>query len=325
MTTCCAVVARAEDWARAALHILRALAAALIMVGASQPASAVPAFADVKSAYRPSDVVLLDRHGVPIQTVRIDRTVRRLPWVPLHEISPALLHALVLSEDRNFYEHSGIDWGALARSAWSNAFNTRTRGASTLTMQLAGLQDDELARPAGGRGIGQKVKQALRARELEAQWKKSEILEAYLNLVPFRGEIVGINALAQTLFDKHPSGLDWEEAAIAAALVRGPNANAATVAQRACGILKLQSLRCDGVGTRAGIALSREGTMPLGEQLAPHFARQWLRPAEATRGGARVIGKRAAQAGAGTNARVVETMLDAGLQRVAIAALRAQL
>ena len=74
------------------------------------------------------------------------------------------------------------------------------------------------------------MKQALRARELEAHWKKSEILEAYLNLVPFRGEIVGINALAQTLFDKHPSGLDWEEAAIAAALVRGPNATAATVA-----------------------------------------------------------------------------------------------
>ena len=96
----------------------------------------------------------------------------------------------------------------------------------------------------------QKVRQALSARELEEQWKKSEILEAYLNLVAFRGEIVGINALAQTLFEKHPSGLDWEEAAIAAALVRGPNANAVTVAQRACGILKLQSLGCDGIVAR---------------------------------------------------------------------------
>jgi penicillin-binding protein 1C len=140
-----------------------------------------------------------------------------------------------------------------------------------------------------------------------------------------RGEIVGINALAQTLFDKHPSGLDWEEAAIAAALLRGPNASAATVAQRACGILELQSLRCDGVETRAGIALIRQGTMPLGEQLAPHFARQWLRRGEATPAGASLGGKPAAPSAAGTNARVVETTLDAGLQRVAIAALRAQL
>ena len=68
------------------------------------------------------------------------------------------------------------------------------------------------------------------ATRLEARWKKSEILEAYLNSVPFRGEIVGIDALAQTLFGKHPSGLDAQEAAIAAALVRAPNARPATVA-----------------------------------------------------------------------------------------------
>ena len=97
-------------------RMLRMLALSIAAI-ASLPAAAVPAFTEVKAAYRPSDVVLLDRHAVPIQTVRIDKTVRRLPWVPLSDISPALLHALVLSEDRNFYEHSGIDWGALARSA----------------------------------------------------------------------------------------------------------------------------------------------------------------------------------------------------------------
>ncbi|MET0681777.1 MAG: penicillin-binding protein 1C [Casimicrobiaceae bacterium] len=271
------------------------------------PALALPTFNDVKAAYRPSDAILLDRRGVPIQTVRVDRAVRRLPWVPLQDMSPALLRALVLSEDRNFYEHAGVDWGALAKSAWSNAWNTRTRGASTLTMQFAGLLDDDLARPEGGRSITQKLQQVSRARELEKQWQKSEILESYLNLVPFRGEIVGINALAQTMFEKHPTGLDWDEAAIAAALVRGPNADAATVAHRACGILKLQSLGCDGIAARAGIAFSRPGTMPLGEQLAPHFARQVIRP------------------GATTGPRVIRTTLDARVQRVAIAALRSQL
>ena len=99
---------------------------------------------------------ILDRHGVAVQTVRIDRTVRRLAWVPLQDVSPALLHAIVLSEDRRFYEHSGVDWSAVARSAWANLWNERTSGASTLTMQLAGLIDDDLARPGGGRSVGQK-------------------------------------------------------------------------------------------------------------------------------------------------------------------------
>ena len=64
----------------------------------------------MKAAHRPSDITLLDRHGVPIQTLRVDKAVRRLAWVPLAEMSPALLTAIVLSEDRRFWEHSGVDW-----------------------------------------------------------------------------------------------------------------------------------------------------------------------------------------------------------------------
>ena len=140
-------------------------------------------------------------------------------------------------------------------------------------MQLAGLLDDGLARPAGGRSVAQKLGQAVTATRLEAAWKKSEILEAYLNAVPFRGEIVGIDALAQTLFGKRASGLDAQEAAVAAALVRAPNARPAAVAERACGVLRLQRLDCVGVVGLTETALARRGGMPLGEQLAPHFAR----------------------------------------------------
>jgi len=251
---------------RWALAVLLGLAAAA--------AQAVPTFAEVRAAHRPSDVTLLDRRGEPLQTVRVDRTVRRLDWVPLKATSPALLRAIVLSEDRRFYEHSGVDWGAVAQSAWANLWNTRTRGASTLTMQLAGLLDEELARPAGGRSVGQKVSQAYTATRLDARWKKSEILEAYLNLVPFRGELVGIGALSQTLFGKHPSGLDVQEAAIAASLLRGPNASADTVANRACAVLRLQQQPCTGVVALASSALVRRGGPALGEQLAPHYARQ---------------------------------------------------
>ena len=234
-------------------------ALALLLGLAAAAAQAVPTFAEVHAAYRPSDVTLLDRRGEPLQTVRVDRTVRRLDWVPLKAMSPALLRAIVLSEDRRFYEHSGVDWSAVAQSAWANLWNTRTRGASTLTMQLAGLLDEELARPAGGRSVGQKVSQAYTATRLDARWKKSEILEAYLNLVPFRGELVGIGALSQTLFGKHPSGLDVQEAAIAASLLRGPNASADTVANRACAVLRLQQQPCTGVVALTSSALVRRG------------------------------------------------------------------
>ena len=281
---------------------MRWLVAALAL--AATAAHAVPTFSDVRAAHRPSDIVLTDRFGTPIQTLRVDKQVRRLAWVPLAEMSPALLQALVLSEDRRFYEHSGVDWSAVAKSAWGNLWNSRTRGASTLTMQLAGLIDDGLARPAGGRSVVQKLGQVVTASQLEARWKKSEILEAYLNSVGFRGEIVGIDALALTLFGKHSSGLDVQEAAIAVALVRGPNASADVVAQRACGVLQLQQLNCQGVTALAATALVRQGGMPLGEQLAPHFARQSV--------------KADGQA-------VQRSTLDAGLQRVAIAALRRQL
>ena len=279
----------------------------VLCASAVKTAFALPSFTEVKSAHVSSDLTLLDRHGAPIQTLRIDKSVRRLPWVPLAEMSPALLQAIVLSEDKNFYEHSGVDWGAVARSAWGNTFNTRTRGASTLTMQLAGLIDESLARPGAGRSAGQKLGQVITARRLEASWKKSEILEAYLNRVAWRGEIVGINALSQTLFGKLASGLDVQEAAVAAALVRGPNAAPALVAQRACGVLQLQKLACTGVTALTETALVRKGGMPIGEQLAPHYARLAARASERVHAG------------------TWRSTLDARLQRVAVEALRRHL
>lgn len=280
----------------------RALAALAFAV--STAAQALPSFDEVRAAHRPSDIVLLDRHGVPLQTLRVDKSVRRLEWLPIERMSPALLRAVIASEDRRFHEHSGVDWRAVAASAWGNLWNTRTRGASTLTMQLAGLLDEGLARPEGGRSVAQKLGQALTATQLERRWRKSEILEAYLNSVPLRGELVGVGAIAQTLFGKHASGLDDTEAAIIAALVRAPNAAPERVAQRACEVLKQQAMSCDGIAVITQAALARRGAMPLGEQLAPHFARQVIAPTGPAR-----------QA----------STLDARVQRVAIASLRRQL
>ncbi|PND40342.1 penicillin-binding protein 1C [Paucibacter aquatile] len=275
-----------------------------LLLAASAPALAQPSFQEIKAAHRVSDLTLLDRRGEPLQTLRLDPQRRVLDWLPLSQLSPALLQAILLGEDRRFYEHSGVDWSAVASSAWANLWNQRTRGASTVTMQLAGLIDAGLARPAGGRSAGQKLGQVWLASQLERRWSKAQILEAYLNSVPFRGELVGIHALSQVLFGKHPSGLTAVEGALAAALLRAPNAGVAAWSQRACGLLKLQGLGCEAVAGQAEAALLRPAGMPLGEQLAPHFARQVLRaegPAQQ------------------------RSSLDAGLQRQAARLLKNQL
>ncbi|MEZ2739744.1 penicillin-binding protein 1C [Comamonas jiangduensis] len=197
---------------------------------------ALPTPHEVRSSLQSSETYILSREGEVLQRLRTNSQVRRGAWVALSEVSPALRLALLVSEDQRFYAHSGVDWRAVSAAAWGNLWNSKTRGASTITMQLAGLLDEDWRASASGRSMGQKLGQALAATQLERRWRKDQILEAYLNLLPFKGELVGIDALSRTLFGKAAHGLDEMESAIAAALVRGPNASAAVVAQRACAV-----------------------------------------------------------------------------------------
>lgn len=195
--------------------------------GCCLPACALPSFGEVRAAYVESDAVLLARDGRPLSSKRVDMAQRRLPWTAIEDVSPTLLRALLASEDRNFYAHAGVDWGAAAASAWRNLWATKTRGASTLSMQLVGLLEDYergAATRRGRRNVAQKLTQAGAALWLEQRWRKEQILEAYLNLVSFRGELVGVAAMSRGLFGKWPDGLDEREAAIAAALLRSPGA-----------------------------------------------------------------------------------------------------
>ena len=241
---------------------LRACIAFFLIAACAMPASALPTFEEVKAGFEPSETLILSREGEVLQRVRTDLGMRRGQWRALHEISPALRTALVLSEDRRFYAHSGVDWQAVSAAAWGNLWHRRTRGASTLTMQLAGLLDGpdtllELGQRPGGRSVVQKLGQTVAAQMLERRWRKDQILEAYLNLVPFRGELVGIEALSQALFGKAAHGLDAREAALAAALVRAPNAPAARVAERACGVLR--AIQAAGMAAGAVGAASAPG------------------------------------------------------------------
>ena len=217
---------------------MRTPAAVLALVACVPAAFALPNFDEVRRDFHPSDTQILSREGEVLQRLRTDTSVRRGQWVALADVSPALRQALVLSEDQRFFEHSGVDWRAASAAAWGNLWNQRTRGASTITMQLAGLLDGDWRQGPGGRTVVQKLGQTVAAQVLDRRWRKDQILEAYLNLVPFRSELVGVDALSRTLFGKAAHGLDDREAAVTAALVRAPNARAAVVARRACGVLR---------------------------------------------------------------------------------------
>jgi penicillin-binding protein 1C len=260
---------------------LSAKAFATFLVAASAYSTGAAAtFNEVKAGYQSSDTLILDRHGELLHRLRTNTTVRRGQWVALADISPALRTALVLSEDKRFYEHSGVDWRAVSAAAWGNLWNTKTRGASTITMQLAGLMDEDLKRGSGGRSVVQKLGQTFSAQSLERGWRKDQILEAYLNLVPFRGELVGIDALSQTLFGKAAHGLDNREAAVAAALVRAPNAKEPQVVQRACSVMKTLepagAANCDAMDLFVAGALQRRD-YAASEGIAPHVASQLAR------------------------------------------------
>jgi penicillin-binding protein 1C len=267
-------------------------------------AHAAPTFEQVRAAYRSSDAQLLDRHGEAIQSLRIDMTVRRLPWVALYDISPALPAAVLQAEDQRFYQHDGVDWNAAAKAAWDNLFRSRPRGASTITMQLAALLDPALQSSALGRSWGQKWDQVKAARALDAEWSKQQIMEAYLNLVAYRGELQGVGAAARGMFGKVPSGLDLSEAVILASLLRGPAAAQKVVSQRACALsqeLRLPST-CSEIQLRVIVAMGRP-QMAVNLPPAPQVAQQLL-----TRSG-----------------QAVRSTLDAGLQRYAQNMLRQQL
>ncbi len=265
-----------------------------------QSPSSVPSFAAVQAAWQPADVLVTDRQGVILQRVRRDKQARRLAWLRLDALSPAVEAALLTAEDKRFHQHGGVDWLAVASAALGRLraevsrevrHPTRhERGASTLTMQLAALLDPAL-RPAyrQRRGWQQKWDQATAALEIEQHWSKAQILEAYLNLVPLRGETVGIAAASEFWLGKSADALDLSEAALLVALIRQPQASPARAGERACGIvaaLPAQTLpavtrpACEAIKALAQRRLLAIGNGLPREQMAAHAARRALSEAE---------------------------------------------
>jgi penicillin-binding protein 1C len=280
---------------------------ALILVTAAHLATrppAMPDFADVRADWQPSEAWLYDRDGQLLDSERVNFERRRLAWVPLKDISPAVRDAVVQSEDRRFWSHGGVDWLAIAsatraRLPWG-ATGGRSRGASTLPMQLAAFLDPTLAQP-GQRDWRKKIRQMRAAELLADNWSREEMLEAYFNLLPLRGEAQGIGAGAQSLFGKKPAELNRTDAALFAGLLPNPAAGAEALGRRGCRIA--QAKDCTAIRAAAATLVSGEHAARFDPALAPHLAVRLLdKP-----------GKR------------VKTTIDRRIQAAAIVALRRQL
>jgi penicillin-binding protein 1C len=263
---------------RFAIVVLAAAAVAALALAVAGPKT--PAFDAVRARWRPSEAQLLDRNGDPIHELRIDRHGRRFAWTPLSEISPALIDAIVAAEDHRFWSHRGVDLIAIVSSAVHVAGGGQGRGASTITMQLASMLYPSLGRMSGHENATRKIRQISAALAIERRWSKREILEAYLNLVTYRGELQGIAAASRLMFAKAPHGIDSAEAVVLASLIRAPNARRELVATRAdalCRSLGSSAPSRAAVATALAKAFSNRGNEYARIALAPQLAERLLK------------------------------------------------
>jgi penicillin-binding protein 1C len=260
----------------------------------------VPAFADLRDGWQPSEAWLYDRNGRLLDEIRVDYDVRRLGWTSLEQVAPELRVDIVTAEDHRFLDHGGIDWLAVAGALRDRLSGGRGRGASTITMQTAAFLWPQIGRP-GRRGWLDKLRQMRAAWALEGRWSKAQIFEAYLNLAPFHGETQGAAAGSLALFGKPPRKLDRREAAVMAALLPDPDAGPAYVAARACHISPAAD--CPALRALAEVTAAAGRMRGVGPDLAPHLAVHLLKAPGAK----------------------VTTTLDSQVQQLAASALRHQL
>ena len=244
-------------------------------------------------------------------------------WVPLDDVAPSVVAALIATEDHRFYQHFGLDWRRTA-SAALNTFSGKRQGGSTLTQQLArNLYPEEIGRAPT---LTRKLKEAITALKIEALYSKPEILETYLNTVPFLYNAFGIEMAARTYFDKSAKELNLLESATLVGMLKGnsyynPVLNPERAVQRRNTVLSQMVKRGQLDAARFETLKKRPLRIEFERQIeptgpAPHFAqalRKWLIE-WADRNDYNIY----------TDALVVRTTIDARLQTVANQAVARQ-
>ena len=278
-----------------------------------------PGIGDIRKAKtdRPAQVLSADGKELAV----FKRANRE--WVRLDEVSPYVIDALIATEDHRFREHFGLDWRRIGGAAL-RTFSGDRQGGSTITQQLArNLYPDEIGRAPT---LTRKLKEAITALKIEALYTKDEILETYLNTVPFLYNAYGIEMAARTYFDKPARRLDVLESATLIGMLKGtsyynPVLNPERSVQRRNLVLaqmvkrgKLDAARLEALQARTlRIDFARQVPSPGPAQHFAEYLRKWLID-WADRNGYSLD----------ADGLVVHTTLDARLQTMANQAVRRQ-
>ncbi|MEK0430398.1 MAG: hypothetical protein RL139_202 [Gemmatimonadota bacterium] len=224
------------------------------------------------------------------------RSLVRLTDIPAH-----VVQAFVITEDKRFYRHRGIDYRRIVGAVWSNVkARGMAEGFSTITMQLArNIFPDQLPSRSQVRGVGgnllRKFREMKVARQLEGRFSKERILELYLNQIPLGAGAYGVESAAQRYFGKSVAELTVAEAATLAALPKAParynpRRFPDRAIQRRNSVLEL--MRREGVLSDADASTAKASPLRVvrsargGGEVAPYFV-EWVRQLLAARYGAR--------------------------------------
>jgi len=241
-----------------------------------------PSISDIRKAATEQPAQILSADGKKLAEFKQSNR----QWVKLADISPSVINALIATEDHRFYQHFGLDWRRTAAAAFST-FSGDRQGGSTLTQQLArNLYPEEIGRAPT---LTRKLKEAITALKIEAVYSKDEILETYLNTVPFLYNAFGIEMAARTYFGISADALDVLESATLVGMLKGnsyynPVLNPERAVERRNIVLgqmvkrkKLDARKFESLKTRPlHVDFERQVEEP---GPAPHFAqhlRKWL-------------------------------------------------
>jgi penicillin-binding protein 1C len=226
---------------------------------------------------RQVSTTIVDRHGKLLRAYAMADGRWRLPVDAGTGVDPGYLKLLLSYEDRRFRSHAGVDPLALGRAAFQLVTSGHiVSGGSTITMQLARLME-----PRRERSVYAKLRQVVRALEIERQLNKDQILDLYLALAPFGGNLEGIRAASIAYFGKEPKRLSLAESALLVALPQSPETRRVDRYPDAASAARdrvLDRMVEEGVVSREDAAQAKSVPVPRWRKampvLAPHSADQ---------------------------------------------------
>lgn len=170
----------------------------------------------------PYSSILLDRNNQLLEARIAADEQWRFP--PSETLPSAYIKAVLLFEDKRFFQHNGVDWLALGRAAVQNIKAQKiVSGASTISMQVIRLAHSSQAGRLQKRTLATKLFETLQALRLEFLYSKQQILNLYASHAPFGGNVVGVAAASWRYFGRSAQSLSWAESALLAVLPNRPN------------------------------------------------------------------------------------------------------